>query len=444
MNIKVKRVLVRIGLVLLVIIVLALGVRAVFNFTTGKKLQAYLERSKSEGMVMSLKDLAPNCDDPDNAALLWKAAEALFLTPDTEGKTLIKQTIEGFFYGRPLQEESRAKLAPLIERNRKVLDLIVEAAGRPCFRYGDWKKRPYSIDPSNAVKMILAIRLLGINTVLRAEAGQVQTALDELRQGMRFIRRTIDEPILINNLVALANMKSLLNCFGQIVKGREMDPAILSAWIKELDPEAWRTKFWRCVETERALALETGLGVVKGDKDILRAEARGNRLYYWLIRPIQKLQIIWVQDMFKESNKMARVPYYQIKELTKEKQTMRESAPWYFKLSGLLLVDFQSVFLKEATLEAMMLTTQAGLACKIYKNETGHYPENLEALVPDFMDALPTDPFTGKPLIYRLQDSGVLIYSVGSNEKDDEGRGTYQITQLVMEKYDDDWAWKEK
>jgi hypothetical protein len=63
--------------------------------------------------------------------------------------------------------------------------------------------------------------------------------------------------------------------------------------------------------------------------------------------------------------------------------------------------------------------------------------------VPEFIDTVPLDPFSGKPLIYRFQDGGVLIYSVGSNEKDEEGRGTYQITQLVMEK-DDDWAWWEK
>jgi hypothetical protein len=443
MNIKAKKVLVRIGLVLFVIIVLALGVRAVFNFTTGRKIQAYLEKAKSEGVVISLKDLAPGCDESDNAALLWKAAEALFITPDAEGKTLINQTIESFFYSRPLQEESRLKLAPLIEKNRKVFELIVEAAGRPCFRYGEGKKRPYFIEPSNAVKMILATRLLGINTVLRAEAGQVPAALDELRQGMQFIRRTIDEPFVINNLVALSNMKSLLYCFGQISKEREMDLAILSAWIKELDTEAWRTKFWRCVETERALSLETGLGMVNGDKDILRAEAGGHRLFYWLIRPIQKLQIIWVQDQFMESKKIASMPYYLIKALTKEKQYMRESAPWYFRLSGLLLPEFQSVFLKEATWEAMMLTTKAGLACKIHKNQTGHYPENLDVLVPGILDEAPIDPFTGKPLLYSLQDGGVLIYSVGSNEKDDQGRGTYQITQLVMEK-DDDWAWKEK
>src|SRR4030067_2115233 len=95
-----------------------------------------------------------------------------------------------------------------------------------------------------------------------------------------------------------------------------------------------------------------------------------------MIRPVQKHQIIWVQDMFKASDKMARMPYYQIKSLAKEKQAWRESAPWHYRLSGLLLADFQIVFLKEATLEAMMLTTKAGLACKIYKKGTGPYPED--------------------------------------------------------------------
>jgi hypothetical protein len=109
----------------------------------------------------------------------------------------------------------------------------------------------------------------------------------------------------------------------------------------------------------------------------------------------------------------------------------------------LLFTNFEGVFMKEATLEAMMLTTKAGLACKIYQKQNSRYPDGLAALVPGVLDAVPIDPFSGQPLIYRLQDGGVIIYSVGSNEKDDGGRGTYMITQLTMEK-DDDWAWSEK
>jgi uncharacterized protein YfaT (DUF1175 family) len=52
------------------------------------------------------------------------------------------------------------------------------------------------------------------------------------------------------------------------------------------------------------------------------------------------------------------------------------------------------------------------------------------------------DPFTGKPLVFRIDKNGLLVYSLGSNEKDDGGRGTYSITQLVTPK-DDDWAWRD-
>jgi hypothetical protein len=93
-------------------------------------------------------------------------------------------------------------------------------------------------------------------------------------------------------------------------------------------------------------------------------------------------------------------------------------------------------------LEATILASRTGLACRLYKNRTGQYPENLEALVPGILKDVPVDPFTGKPLIYRREGEGFIVYSLGSNERDDGGRSTYNITQLVM-KEDDDWAWRE-
>jgi predicted RNA polymerase sigma factor len=44
--------------------------------------------------------------------------------------------------------------------------------------------------------------------------------------------------------------------------------------------------------------------------------------------------------------------------------------------------------------------------------------------------------------VARNEGEGFIVYSLGSNEKDDRGRSTYMITQMVMEK-DDDWAWRE-
>jgi len=450
MNSKPKKALFRTGLVILAIIALILGLRAVLNYTTGKKLQAYLEDAKAGAIPVSLKDIAPQCDEANNGARFWKAAEELFVIPqgDDKGlaeKTLINRIIDDFFAGRPLHEESKKRLADLIAMNRRALDMVTEASAQPCFRLGNWTDPAVAVpEPADLVKMIQVIRLLGIEAVLRAEAGQDNEGLELCRQGMVFIRKTLDEPFLINSLVALANMKSLVVCLNSILRNREVDPETLASWKQEMDPEAWRAKFSKCVQTERVLGLEMGLRAIKGDREALKeTESEGNLRFYWLSRPILKSQIIFVQDYFRDLEKIVALPYYELKGRLQKDSQVQRAIPWYYKMSGLQVPDFQSVFMKEATLEAMMLTTKAGLACKIYKRQSGQYPETLEALVPEFLDKVPVDPFTGKPLVYRLQDGGVIIYSVGSNENDDGGRSTYQITQLVMVK-DDDWAWSEK
>jgi hypothetical protein len=58
-----------------------------------------------------------------------------------------------------------------------------------------------------------------------------------------------------------------------------------------------------------------------------------------------------------------------------------------------------------------------------YQREHGRYPEELAALAPKYLERVPVDLFSGKPLIYRPNENGYLLYSVGVNGKDDEGRG---------------------
>ena len=62
-------------------------------------------------------------------------------------------------------------------------------------------------------------------------------------------------------------------------------------------------------------------------------------------------------------------------------------------------------------------------ALELYRRDNKGYPKELAALVPKYLKQVPSDLFTGKDLIYRPNEKGYLLYSVGVNEKDDEGRG---------------------
>ena len=62
------------------------------------------------------------------------------------------------------------------------------------------------------------------------------------------------------------------------------------------------------------------------------------------------------------------------------------------------------------------------LAIERYRRMSGDWPSSLEALVPTQLKQVPLDPYDGKPLRYRLRSGGVVVYSVGPDLKDDDGK----------------------
>lgn len=65
---------------------------------------------------------------------------------------------------------------------------------------------------------------------------------------------------------------------------------------------------------------------------------------------------------------------------------------------------------------------RVAFALTAYHADHGEYPGNLAALKPKYLEKLPIDRFSGKAIIYQCSKQGYLFYSIGRNEKDDQGR----------------------
>jgi hypothetical protein len=52
----------------------------------------------------------------------------------------------------------------------------------------------------------------------------------------------------------------------------------------------------------------------------------------------------------------------------------------------------------------------------------GVLPARVEDVVPAQLDALPIDPFSGKPLRFVAEERGYVMYSFGRNLRDDSGQ----------------------
>jgi hypothetical protein len=442
---KFRKIFFRVLLVLLCLMAAVLVVRAVFNYVEGRRLAKTLADLKAQGVPLTVKDLIAPCPEGENGAVLWKAAEELFVFEGEDTK-LIAGINLNLVRNLPVAADAWAQASRLIEKNRRVLDLVPEIAGKPCFQYGDTGLKFYEKRIPNAIKMIRTMRLLGLESLQLAEKGDLAASLDKLRTGLRFAPKMAEESTLITFLIALADAKTCLFFLNRSLSGREAGEALLTPLLEDLGPglvDSWKAHLKAGIRGERVLYLSVGLPPSPSTlQEAFGGKGLPARLYYWLTLPLTKRDIRLNLPNYAELEARALSPYYQTRDFWKPYKDHMGDLPWYAILSKNFVPGMETTFMKVATFDALVLTARAGLACRVFKGRTGQYPESLEALVPGLLKEVPTDPFTGKPLVYRREGDGFIVYSLGSNQKDDGGRTTWEITQLVMEK-DDDWAWKE-
>jgi hypothetical protein len=89
---------------------------------------------------------------------------------------------------------------------------------------------------------------------------------------------------------------------------------------------------------------------------------------------------------------------------------------------GLTLPAFERMPQVADRCEQCQNNTRIAFALAAYHCDHGRYPAKLDELSPKYIEQIPDDLFSGKPLNYRLDGNGYLLYSVGQNGIDDGGR----------------------
>jgi hypothetical protein len=71
---------------------------------------------------------------------------------------------------------------------------------------------------------------------------------------------------------------------------------------------------------------------------------------------------------------------------------------------------------------AMQRLLDTELAIHLFREKQGRLPQKLDELVPDYLDAVPLDPFSEQALVYRPENGSYLLYSVAPDGMDNQGR----------------------
>ncbi|MCC7376510.1 MAG: hypothetical protein IT581_17760 [Verrucomicrobiales bacterium] len=204
----------------------------------------------------------------------------------------------------------------------------------------------------------------------------------------------------------------------------------------------------------------------------------GNRMYDQMLGSSPNQDSLWVQDQIGPTMNPAmdtfpRLPAFAPRGMFRRNQIHHhrlfdridaeiQSPDWPTTLTNLVsMEDFlRTMGLRPATPHTILPTMLAPAFAKIqgkaarqnvtarladtacalerYRLKHGAFPEQLAALVPDFLPTVPTDPMNRQPMHYQRTDNAwYKLWSVGLNGRDDSG---------VMKRGDDndtdgDWVW---
>jgi hypothetical protein len=268
-------------------------------------------------------------------------------------------------------------------------------------------------------------RMLALDARLRALDGDIEGALRSCRAGLNVGRSIGDEPFAVSQLTRAATARQALRALEQTLalgeapaKSLEQLQRLLAEEAEEplalLAARSDRVSVYQCLEVMRtgrfdraSYGLRTSVLGSIGDDLIDRGKARACqaaylRFYNQVVEAV-KLPTEAQQDALNGIPEPSQP-------LPALLEGLMRGGEWA-RLVGTFLLA-----------RAELRCAAAALAAERYRLAEGHWPENLDALVPLYLPAVPADPFDGQPLrLARLPD-GIVVYSVGRDRTDDGGR----------------------
>jgi hypothetical protein len=270
-----------------------------------------------------------------------------------------------------------------------------------------------------------AVYLLQFDARWCAERGDVNAALRSCHAALNVGRSLGDEPIAISQLVRLACRaiaceeierslaqgqadEAVLAPLQEAVRGEESQPLLLIAARGE---RASLHGLLEAIESGRVSLRDLGSGTKAGtDWDRV-----ASGFYGPLIKP-GHAQVLGIMTGYVD---VARRPPEEWGDLFLELDGRVHGLP---QSPAKLLVPALSKVGEAARRQHAQLRSLGALfAVERYRLKHGRWPDNLACLVPDYLPAVPTDPYDAQPLRYARLDDGVVVYSVGLDAEDDGG-----------------------
>jgi hypothetical protein len=331
-------------------------------------------------------------------------------------------------------------------------ELREAAATRPYSRF----PVDYSHEPASAILLPHLASVKGIALVcdLRAvaelESRRPAEALADLEIGLRLSASLREEPFLIDHLVRIDSLDLVLQAIREGLNRHAWNDAQLAEIETNLANINLLSEYAHVMRGERALNL-SGIDYVRRrgfDASDLSGQVAGfdhianfipSGWYYQNMLVIGENYRDYILPAIDASN---RVVTPLMGDQMLRNLSAGQPGPYNILAKMLLPAVAKSA---ERTARGQTFLDETRVACAIerYRMQHNELPPGLNALTPQFLPAIPTDLFDGKPLRYKKNSDGsFLIYSIGWNATDDGGAGVQTNGNTPHTNPEEgDWVW---
>jgi len=386
---------------------------------------------------------------------LWRfAKEQLSVEEQEELEEIEDQCAKA---GRlPWAAKSHPYVADWLKANEKPLALLVEGMKRPHF----FSPMIPSSEGSGLISALfpaiqkcrMVTRALTARSMLRLHEGKVDAAWEDLMTCHRLARHLSKGGTLIEALVGMAIEQIAFKSGVAFLERPELDGKQLVKLLGDLKSLSVLPDLGASIsKAERFCFLDTIMQIDRYGVNFLKDFTNLPEKMLVTKGPLEHIN--WDPGLRKANKMFDRVAAAMhlesrekreaeldavYEELRALKKTLDDSGDLEHVLRGagvtreyrgeflgnLLLTYFMPRKLQIAAdrSEQSHRNQQVAFALAAYQRDHKSYPRSLGDLTPKYVEKIPSDLFSGKAMFYKPNGNGFLIYSVGPNGIDDEGR----------------------
>ena len=427
----------------LAIVIVAIGLiyAIAVGVSSAKLRQVYADLEKDGRPMERWQVIPPEVPDTENAALLYEIATMLLRAQPSPGEHLLWYLgdISDKFIKESLDSDKLDEFEQLIGQDvvTQALSIVEQGTRRDSCRF--------DLDYDDGINMRLPhiaglrnlTRILCAKAYLEAKTGNPDTAWDMIITQLKFADALRTEAVLISKLVRIAMIR--LSCdtitkLCETASPNTQQASDIQDLLKDLDDIR---PLIHSIDAERLLYGEWVFNLSKDEMyktNLQNPQEENNGLIQKLIifgitfKPLFLADHAAYLRFMHDGTRFLERPYSREEGEILEKGFQKKR----YIVTRMLTPAIFKVKEIHCQMIAQLRIAKAGLALLQYKQTENTFPATLEALKLQNIN----DPFSDGPLLYKTEGQGFVLYSVGPDQKDNDGS-----PRQKKQKTDWDIAW---